>query len=252
MDKFQEKGKCFCGSGKKQKKCHSTVLSKSKLASIYIDYKSYDEKVTKEQINAQCENGCSKCCSHFFFVDELEFLVIVDYILREQGKEKLDYYLSEAIEYHKFVGKHHPEIIEDYKRKMLRNANFMEEKFLNDDYYFEPSRECIFLHEGRCSVYKVRPSVCRIYGVGQYCEFTKSKKTYSFEEEEKMIVNTSILYGNDARVLVQRPFPIYYFFIVSLANEKAKAHTLKKLDAFRTLSEAEYCEYKERVNTIKE
>lgn len=73
---------CFCGSGKKHKKCHFDINPSSKLADIYRAYKEFDKYAKNNNIYNNCISGCYRCCKGVrFFITENEFMIILDYIM---------------------------------------------------------------------------------------------------------------------------------------------------------------------------
>lgn len=85
-----------------------------------------------EFINTQtvCSSGCSHCCYQAVAVNTREARIIADYIGR--APKKID---------------------DSYETYLLNNA--FQEKYKRT--------ACTFLVDGRCSIYAVRPVVCRIH-----------------------------------------------------------------------------------------
>ncbi|MCL2574298.1 MAG: SEC-C metal-binding domain-containing protein [Defluviitaleaceae bacterium] len=70
--------RCFCGSGKKVKHCHSDINEKSLVAKMLELYSVID----KRNANAQsiCKIGCSQCCRDDFEVFFSEYIMILHYL----------------------------------------------------------------------------------------------------------------------------------------------------------------------------
>jgi len=127
---------CFCGSGKKVGLCHPHVNEASLVASLLKLYDSIDKRNMLAQ-NA-CKRGCADCCTDDFDIPLSEFIGIL-------------YYLGIGNE--RALGKSWRALID----KWNPSVNGM----------------CLFLHPKKrsCSIYAVRPIVCRNYGsVVQYTE----------------------------------------------------------------------------------
>lgn len=241
-EELSMKGKCFCGSGKKHKKCHSTIESNSKLANLIVASKEYDKVVKDNDYGAKCPRGCSFCCSDFFFVDENDFLLIVDYIQRKLGKLELDNYIQKAKDYERVIEKEYPNIQSELNEFMPDGGDlirYSDDNFIN----WKNSLNCMFLENGKCSIYEVRPDICRMFGVNQKCDKATNEISH-FIEEQSLLQNTSFVIHRDGRVIKQRGYPLYYYFSYFMGNQLYKELTLKKVKAIRTKNESEYFEFK--------
>lgn len=235
------KGKCFCGSGKKHRKCHSTVMPFSKLALLYLSYKRFDARVQDLEDKSNCINNCCSCCNDFFYIYENEFYLILDFIQREMGKDKIDYYVKKANEIERLVLTEYPKLHNYLSEYMPISDNF-NSKYFDDSFNWRESEiPCIFLENKRCTIYKARPVMCRLYGTCITC--TKiNNKDILFDEVQKMVENSIIVRGNP--VLSSRPYPIFYWFSFFLTNECFRRNTYENLDHIRTLNESDYYIYK--------
>ena len=131
---------CFCGSGKKHKRCHSEVYEKSIIAQLLAAYNQIDEKIKERQSYTLCCKGCKDCCSNYFKVSITEFFSIL-YSLK--GDLSLIRYSDEA-------------------KKIIKNAVLSKSDLEN----IIDFPECIFVddYSGECKIYHVRPTLCRDYG----------------------------------------------------------------------------------------
>lgn len=235
--------KCFCGSGKKLKKCHSTVENNSKLADMYVKYAQFDSKVEKDGLKARCPKMCSSCCNDFFFISENEFLLILDSLLRKGGKTLVNSYIEKANEYQDYLMKHYPNIMRDLDSYMPDGKDVVEVRaYFNDNYNWNRSVSCIFLENGRCSIYEERPHICRIYGVCQTCEIINNKEIH-FEEENELIW-TEMIVGE--RTIMKRPYPLFYYFSFFM-NSTYYDMTMQKLLMIRSKTERKYAEFTENI-----
>lgn len=234
--------KCFCGSGKKVKKCHSTVNENSKLASIYVANINFDKYVDQEKISASCPKNCSACCSDFFFVSENEFLLILDSLLRKGGIALVQKYIKKSIEYHQYLESEFPEILSNLDILMPSYNSSLSESsvFFNDNYNWDRSKKCIFLENGRCSIYTDRPHICRMYGVCATCEIVGNPNRKFSESME--LAKTDIIEGDKS--ILKRPYPLFYYFSFFL-NSDYYDLTMNKLTMIRIQDEFHYGKFTE-------
>ena len=133
-------------------------------------YKRIDTKVDThfkgKKKQAPCAKGCASCCSQFFEISEVEYIIILNH-LKEWNKVKLDNLIEIADIYSQVLEKHHNKF---YKKYFSEDA--AAEEFSGDHYYRDSERykihiPCVFLsEEGACTIYQVRPLICRTTGVG--------------------------------------------------------------------------------------
>ena len=123
-----------------------------------------DEHFDQHKKQAPCAKGCASCCSQFFEISELEFILLTEFILtlpieqQEKFKERANILFTSFKE-------HWPSFYEAYFTPTTVTSHSYE-------YYQHPERHkvvmpCVFLsEEGACQVYERRPLVCRTTGVG--------------------------------------------------------------------------------------
>ncbi|HAP5732883.1 TPA: hypothetical protein IU259_001050 [Enterococcus faecalis] len=231
---MERNAKCFCGSGKKIKKCHFTVEPDSKLANMYLDYLSFDKIIESRQKFNQCPKGCSKCCNDLFDVSENEFLLILDEIMRIGGKSLLDQYKKKAIEYGEYLRLNFPKVMKKIDSSMPQSKNVLNIlSYMMDGSDWDKSKSCIFLEDGKCSIYNARPVVCRKYGTCTSCPISKN---------EPIVVNSLddvayIVYKD--KTLLKRPYPLFYWFSHFLQGDY-ETMTFIKLKMMREKNELEY------------
>jgi len=156
--------KCFCGSGLKKKKCHGDIHDNSLVANVLKIYKELDEKVFNNII-CKCKEGCSRCCYDYFYISEEEFLVIMYYIENNFSKEKLKEIYNKADEYMRNLKENHKKEynkLNDVTNGFVEKGNYDKRKLIPSINITE--KACVFLENGKCSIYKVRPFICRNYG----------------------------------------------------------------------------------------
>lgn len=160
---MERNDRCFCGSGIKYKKCHYRINGESKLANIYRAYNEYNNACIQKGICNNCRKGCSQCCNDYFFISESEFLQILEELIYR--KININDYISKAKAVKKHIEKVHPEIIKKLNEFMPKSVDNIDESFFKDSINPPDLPACIFLDNNKCSIYNVRPSICRGYGL---------------------------------------------------------------------------------------
>lgn len=212
---------CFCGSGKKHKKCHSDINPNSAMANLLYAYHKIEEERKSIQ-NTVCTKGCSECCSDYFQISAVEFFTILRH---------LKIYSSDDIE----------EII------ALATKNTANMPMLSNDFYniknFSP---CIFLDDrhGECKIYEVRPIMCRIYG--NYNGITRCDKVLSNSQATQSLldahgktelqnnIDVFELNGQHAKV---KGKPIAYWFSSLQEKQTQRFRDLQVLAQSRPINE---------------
>ncbi|WZX99651.1 YkgJ family cysteine cluster protein [Bacillus sp. FSL W7-1360] len=232
--KYSPKDPCFCGSGRKIKKCHSDVHPDSRAAHLLRNYLSLDKKKeeyrTKIEQNSPCQKGCFICCHDDFAISEVEF----EWIMRAMKKwpaEKVERVYDIALQQCQHVMEYSP----DVWSRLEGDANTDVEVLEKDAYYYANSRKrnvfpCPLLdvENQSCSVYKERPFICRTHGSFHYGEAENGKRyicdfitvngrfieTHPDAIEENInierISNLEDPYTKE--VHSRRPYPIFYWF----------------------------------------
>ena len=169
---------CFCGSGKKQKKCHPNINEDSVAAKIIKLYtqlsKELEENVYGKK-NIKCQKGCNACCKDYFAINEVEFAVIMDYLYNNCGIEKTNIIIKKAIALSEKFEKNNPEYYKQLEENIAgKNINYMVR--INLENMPEQQEECVFLDEdGACGIYNVRPIICRTHGICYYSDDAEHK-----------------------------------------------------------------------------
>lgn len=189
--------KCFCGSGLKIKKCHKNLNERSIIARMLSLYNKIDE-ILSENIEFKCKNNCCECCSDYFYISEEEFLVILNYMEDKFNMEEIQYIKEKSIQYMEYIKNNYNE---EYKalntvileKNIKGNDKSLIKKLMPDS---NIKIKCIYLSDGKCSIYKVRPIICRIYGTINLinsCKIVKRKKdTLNYAKFYKFIYEISI------------------------------------------------------------
>lgn len=159
---------CFCGSGKKQKKCHQDIHSESAIANLYRVYEKIDSIIETHYNNSSvastCKAGCYYCCNDNFLISDIEFALILREI-STWDKEKIPPLLLKIRSAWETFSKDYPEEAERFDKEF--NSDDEIDEFLKQLYNIHRNKfSCVFLNEEtkHCDIYKVRPVACRIQG----------------------------------------------------------------------------------------
>lgn len=131
-------------------------------------YNKIDSKVTKHYkksvVQAPCKKGCAYCCTQFFEISDIEYALIIEYMLTKSDYER-EIYRIKAHSLVNFFIENHPDF---YKRYFSKDAVYEHTAaYYQDETRFIVRMPCPFLSEsGACEIYPVRPLVCRTTGVG--------------------------------------------------------------------------------------
>lgn len=241
---------CFCGSGRKHKKCHPDIHPESRAAEVIKIYREIDSRVEKYQeqtrISPPCFKGCSECCYHHFDISQVEFEIIMQEVKSSWEQEEIEKLFDRAftcLETIKeedpdlyetlegYAGPHGQDLIQKQRVKMMeRSENRFPCPFLNSD-------------TGACQVYEVRPFACRIHGV-THIDKTNNipipvddlpvcSKISSFKENIKVTPDVSDLgdshyisitpYDKKTNIRIDiRQYPIYYWFKILYKKKRQK------------------------------
>lgn len=233
--------KCFCGSGKKYKKCHYGINEESKLADIYKSIVLFDEVCTSMGISHNCKSECSQCCKDFFFISENEFLMIFEWLIR--NNKDINVYKQKANESLEIIKKRYPNIVEQLDSYMPKGGReLLSSNYFSDDKKIIDLPPCIFLNsERKCSIYECRPYICRTYGTTLTCEIINNNHI-ELKEGIELYNATTLIKGKSGSPIIKRPYPIFYWFSFFL-NEPYYDSILTKVSKFKDISESKYFEF---------
>lgn len=147
------------------------MLSDSYGCEIINLYDSIDMKIAShyrdKKKQAPCAKGCASCCSQFFEISEAEYIIILNH-LKEWDKSKLAYIIETANIYSQVLEKHHNKFYEKYFSKDTIGEHSIDlDQYYKDSERYKIHIPCVFLsEEGACTIYQVRPFICRTTGVG--------------------------------------------------------------------------------------
>jgi len=242
---LKRKELCFCGSGKKYKRCHYPINENSKLAKIHIKTREYNDYSISVMVKNTCPHGCNKCCQDYFFISIVEFYLILERLL--QTKDKLDEYIEKAIKYEQSFKQLYPKEFGTLSELMPNNyLNQFEDKYFSDNRVGLTKLDCIFINDkGKCDIYNFRPSICRLFGTEETCKIIQNK-SFKSEFRKELLAEIISINGNGQRI-IERPYPIFYFFSHFL-SEEYKDQTIHTTKMFRDVSEEQFLNYKMRLH----
>lgn len=129
-------------------------------------YEKVDEGISEYEKYSPCKKGCGKCCSLYLECTAIEAEIIRRYLVKNKTKEELDVLQNKIRENLKILPtiSNPNEVDKEAKDKMILD-------------YLHKNISCIFLNEeGECSLYSIRPLVCRSFIVFSDSEKCKSKE----------------------------------------------------------------------------
>lgn len=158
---------CFCGSGKKQKKCHADIHPDSRSAHVIRLYKELDGIIEHyhDENNAgpPCKKGCYSCCYDDFMISEVEFMLIVR-SMKDWSQEDIEDVFVRSLNYLERIQQEQPELYQAMRTDGNIHPTATErQKKLHDG---QNSFPCPLLNDETktCSVYEDRPFACRSHG----------------------------------------------------------------------------------------
>lgn len=213
---------------------------------MYRKNAAFDEACQNLEITNLCVDGCSICCSDYFFVSENEFLMIAENLMSEG--ESIESYIEKAKNTEKIIQEQYPELIE----KMNKNMSGGQHDFLSSEYFLDTERledfpKCIFLNKHhKCSIYNVRPIICRTYGTMDCCDIIANPKV-SIQQQDELMKNM-LIRSKDKKVIIKRPYPLFYWF-ARFFDKPLVEVTYRKIEQIRKATETDYFEFSK--NCIK-
>lgn len=221
---------CFCGSGLKQKKCHCDINENSLAADAIRLYSNLDKELNEELYSKTmplCSKGCYECCSQYFTISEVEFAIIMEFLVRNKGFDATKEIVKIGLENNKKFQEKEPQ----YYNQLEKNITGMKQ-----DQFFEitmrnmplnQSTPCIFLDEEcKCSIYPVRPIICRTHGLCYNMQMLQDYKLCSnissliknkenmlcIDKYTSMINNIHVYKANEKSMpIYRRQYPIFYY-----------------------------------------
>lgn len=205
----------------------------SKYRKIQKAYEEYDKKI--KDLNVKCISGCSLCCSDLFLISEPEFLYMVSCLIQEKRYTDLFRIYKKARLQTAYVKENFNFIYEMITSDRDPTSNL----FYNIGASVQMAESCPALRNGRCLCYKVRPSICRVYGFTGVCEYIGNKER---NELNKPLFDVPFYIRDGARHSDARQ-PISFFAERYLSRGNIK-ELKNKLQKFTGIPENELAEGK--------
>lgn len=241
---------CFCGSGKKTKKCHPDINEDSIVAGLLSLYNELDMIINNHFGNTgyeyPCREGCSKCCYDYFPISDIEFdMITIE--LRNWSKAEMEELARKTVLYWNRLAETNPEYVSILEEDITGKENW---EMMRDMRYSFGGKDypCLFLDDDtqKCKVYNSRPFMCRSYGL-TYQPFKdsnlseKAKNYYdsqnvcevigNYKEAQKWQADISSLYSKIVALskiesprydfeINKRPYPIIYWLYIMFVKFK--------------------------------
>lgn len=145
------------------------------LADFYSVINKLSYLINNFYTDIECKSGCSRCCK-FYGSPQLykfEWDNIISYLEKNMDNRTMM----------------------RVRAKLKDNILFLKEKLENNHDYFQPQfnasvffiAECPFLYQNKCSIYEVRPLICRMFGNTYLKRENKEayKNVYACAEEQE-------------------------------------------------------------------
>ena len=245
---------CFCGSGLKQKRCHSDIESNSMFADLIKFYTELDYRLNSVSNPMNCFKGCCECCYQIFEISNLEFAYMCYGYAKSNSLNEL---FREGNKIYNLMRENNPAVI-DLLKKQEKASSLEELSNISVDIFYNVNNlkyKCPFLNiaDGCCSVYDYRPFVCRKHGVGYIDDgelppvFKPCSKNSSHISKNDLVYvgdfasNNMVLSIFDDNcsntTIVDQMFPIFYFCHLGF---KGLDDYLKKITLFSKYSRENY------------
>lgn len=226
---------CFCGSGKKQKKCHSDYHVESRAANLIRLYNELDAKIESHYENSlfpsYCKKGCSHCCYDAFSISQIEFDLILKELNKRLNKSQIEKLFENALNQVEQIKVEDPLYYEILETDGSKDQDAYFKQVNHADKMRRTPFPCVFLEDGMCSVYDIRPYVCRSFGNShvtspyslkgyEVCEVIPGSKVLESQSpnideiDDARTHLTSIRVPKAKFVFQTRQYPIFYWFKV--------------------------------------
>lgn len=213
-------------------------IQSSLATNIRSAYKQFDDYAAKLGVTNMCIPNCNACCKDYFYITEYEFLYLLKFI--EENHLDLSQYLFLSRQYANNFSKLHPQKFKELETYMATQNQIIAD---TDKEQFNNLPMCIFWEKNKgCSVYPVRPSVCRWYGSCVACQYI-GNNNIGKEVVEKLFISTSLSHNKKYRkTIAHRSYPIFYWFYEFLST-KYKKLTDRKVKLLSSVSEEKFTEF---------
>lgn len=257
---MKKENKCFCQNKKCTNQFHKYIKSNSKYAKVFKLYSKIDNNIKHDisrlNLKPKCGKGCSECCHQIFGISEVDFSIIVDYLL-EHSKTQINNIFEKSCEINDYI-KYTDPIYYNKLKSNITDGNPVD--WLNSSMPTIKNvipEGCVFLNNNNeCSIYKVRPVICRTHGVA-YCRKEESNKLcskleISNENRDEFVdltayeneINSLFSFKYERKMTLRRLYPIFYWFCM-LKEDNLDLYKFRKTILYNrcaSLSESEMAE----------
>lgn len=178
-------------------------------------YHDFDKKLHRTFFRSKCIKDCNYCCYDYFYISEAEFYTIAYYLFCYKDKTFINNIKQKGYRQYQALSKIYPDEI-TYLSKYVPIQQYQDNimKFRPDQKNMRLDVSCPFLINGVCSIYPVRPFVCRAYGTetGEHiskCNNVKYRGNFNYDKTDVFLKIITFTFGNN--IIVKR-YPLFYFF----------------------------------------
>lgn len=182
------------------------------LKSLYAKHDAAIQ-VAATEMKATCTVGCNNCCMLLATASLPEGILIAEELLKKPDWQSLV-----------------PVLVSAAKEFCFKGVNYKT--------YLDKKIQCVFLKEGRCSIYAVRPSVCRYYYSIQdpkHCDPdnpTRKVATINaghIQHELNLFAAHVAIELKDQNISAPIPLMVLYGMYIVVESFKAKKFILKSI-----------------------
>lgn len=201
------------------------------IKTMEINIEQVDSFLAKYGYFNKCLNGCSDCCHDYFYASVPEFFLTLHGLTTKPFN--LDYFYKRALSTRSYFMHYLPLEIERLSYKAPSLLAYKVNDFRTGQYINYPDLPpCMFLVNGRCSIYDYRPNTCRKYGTTVTCEYLDNE---DFEDDDFTQVHLQPLYDNTALLdqsIETTPLPLWFFYSEYLKPE-LRSFVFKQLEHYQ-------------------
>lgn len=240
-------------------KLDKDIKSASKYSRTIKLYKNIDKEISKGRktlnLESKCGKGCSECCHQIFNISEIEFCIIVDYVSNNFNKKQIENLFEKSNSIVEYLMKNDRFFYENLQSD-ITGGNVLD--YLYGNFAMKKNvlpKSCVFLNDkNECSIYQMRPIICRTHGVSylnkDYNNVLCSKISVTNDNRNKFVDLTSydnevrslFIFKCDNKMILRRPYPIFYWFYFLNDNNMKDLNKFKKTllyNRYVSLSESE-------------
>lgn len=149
------------------------IKKSNNLNEIYTSIDKATNEIQNKNINIECITGCNRCCKFYGSpqIYKIEWENIKKYIqenFKEDDIKRLKIKLKELKKYFRNLLIKNEDLFLDYYQLVKETIDFV---------------ECPLLFSGKCSIYPVRPLICRLFGYAYTNKKTKKTNILTCQEQ---------------------------------------------------------------------